>query len=208
MLPRSPRAKEINAVIDQQLEAITVFFSSKNEDPNFQPSIEGLRERMLPKHPQGKKGINSKEQSNSKALTSFFKKFLKEHTNGGRPLSQLTLRNYKTALASWEAFERHCDRQYSIDEFKLGEHEHNLKARKIIEAYQRFLIEVGIGNCPLSDNTARKRLKVLSTMFRWYETETGNQLIRKISIKGDIISKHSVSLTKDEVQAIIDLELL
>jgi hypothetical protein len=29
MLPRTPQAKEINAVIDQQLEAIIVFFFSK-----------------------------------------------------------------------------------------------------------------------------------------------------------------------------------
>jgi hypothetical protein len=35
--------------MDQQLEAIIVFFSSKNEEPTFQTFIEGLRERILPK---------------------------------------------------------------------------------------------------------------------------------------------------------------
>lgn len=96
---------------------------------------------------------------------------------------------------------------YSIDDFLVPDHERTQKARKLIESYQRSLVEVGVGNSPLSDNTARKRLRVLSTMFRWAENELGIQLIRKISVKGETVSKYSVSLTQDEVDAIANAEL-
>ena len=152
MLPRTPRAKEINAEIDRHLEAITLFYSSARNADAEQPTLYGLKAMLFPER------VNAVKRVEQGSIVGLFQRFLKEHTNGGRPLSKLTLMNYKTALSSWQAFEKHSDKNYSIDDFLVPDHERTQKARKIIESYQRFLIEVGIGNSPLSDNTARKRL--------------------------------------------------
>lgn len=201
MLPRTPRAQEINAEIDRQLEAIILFYSSARNADAEQPTLDGLRAMLFPER------VNGSNRVDQGSIAGLFQRFLKEHTNGGRPLSKLTLMNYKTALSSWQEFEKHSGKTFSIEDFLVPDHERTQKARKIIESYQRFLIEVGVGNSPLSDNTVRKRLKVLSTMFRWAENELGIQLIRKISMKGEIVSKYSVSLTQDEVDAIASVKL-
>ncbi len=201
MYPRTPRATEINEEIDRHLEAVIFFFSSSRTADAEQPTLEGLKATLFPAR------VHASKREDQSSIVGLFQRFIREHTNGGRPLSHLTVKNYKTALSSWQAYEKHCGKMFFISDFLVPDNERTQKARKIIESYQRFLIEVGIGNTPLADNTARKRLKVLSTMFHWAEAELGIQLLRKISMKGEIISKYSVSLTQDEVEAISKVKL-
>jgi hypothetical protein len=201
MIPGTPRAEEINAEIDRYLQAIIFFYSSSRTADAEQPTLEGLKATLFPAR------VHASKRVDQSSIVGLFQRFIREHTNGGRPLSHLTVKNYKTALSSWQAYEKHCGKKFFISDFLVPDNERTQKARKIIETYQRFLIEVGIGNTPLADNTARKRLKVLSTMFRWAEAELGIQLLRKISMKGETISKYSISLTQHEVEAISKVKL-
>ena len=201
MLPRSPRADEINREIDRHIEVILSYFSSANPDSNEPPTLGGLQARLFPRQTR----ITTHNEKHS--VIGLFKRFIREHTNGGRSLAEWTVKNYKTACESWKAFERHTGRKFLIHHFQISDPTNTTKAKKIVESYQRFLTEVGIGNGPLSDNTTRRRLKSLATMFRWCEEELGIQLIRQVSMGGQIISKYSVSLTRDEVEQLGKVKL-
>ena len=48
MLPRTPRANEINAEIDRHLEAIILFYSSARNADAEQPTLDGLKAMLFP----------------------------------------------------------------------------------------------------------------------------------------------------------------
>jgi integrase len=132
----------------------------------------------------------------------WFNRFIREHTNKGRPLSQNTIKSYGVVLNSWKSFEKSTKRRVVLNE--LSE---NGTGRKVIQDYHRFLVSGQLNGSPCSDNSVRKYLKILSTFLRWCEETSGKTLIRKVSIQGEITSKHTISLTKEEVQRIEQVDL-
>ena len=199
MISGLPRSKEVNAEIDRIIEVIFFYFT-EGDTNGIPPSIGGLQSHLFP----------SKKPTSSTAAQSFqslFKRFLREHTNGGRPLSQNTLKNYKVVLNSWIGFEGDIGRTLNINEFNTGTHQETIGGRKLIESYSRFLTEKGINGCPCTDNTIRRYLKVTSTFFRWHEKEHGSSLLRDFNIGGEIISRYTVSLTQDEIECIESVNL-
>jgi integrase len=201
MFPRSPRAEEVNKEIDRNMEVILCYFTAAAGDTNEPPSLDGLQTRLFPNH------HNISTHTEKHSVISMFNRFIREHSNGGRPLSDWTVKNYQTSRESWKAFERHCGRRYLINHFQAATPYETQKAKRIVESYQRFLIEIGPNKVPLADNTTRKRLKDLSAVFRWCESVLDMQLLRQVTMGGQIVSKYSVTLTKDEVVRLATLEL-
>jgi len=199
MISGLPRSKEVNAEVDRTIEVIFFYFT-RTEAHSPQPSINGLRQHLFP------------QQTNRSSETPYtfqplFNRFLREHTNGGRPLSSNTLKNYKVVLNSWKGFERELGRTLLINDFSSATHQQTVSGRKLIESYARFLTDKGINGSPCTDNTIRRYLKVTSTFFRWYEKEHGITLLRDFNIGGEVISRYTVSLTVDEVTSLENAEL-
>ena len=77
MLPRSPRADEINREIDRHIEVILSYFSSANPDSIEPPTLGGLQARLFPRQTR----ITTHSEKHS--VIGLFKRFIREHTNGG-----------------------------------------------------------------------------------------------------------------------------
>jgi hypothetical protein len=82
MFPRSPRAEEVNKEIDRNMEVILFYFTAAAGDTNEPPSLDGLQTRLFPNH------HNISTHTEKHSVISMFNRFIREHSNGGRPLSE------------------------------------------------------------------------------------------------------------------------
>jgi integrase len=136
-----------------------------------------------------------------------FNRFLREHSNGGRPLSQNTLKNYKVVVNSWRNYQEHTKEELTIKDFFISSNKLNSRGEKIVELYRRFLIKNGNDGEPCTDNTIVRYLKVLKTFLKWVEQDTGHPMTRDFKIGREEVSIHTISLTSEEVERIEKVEL-
>jgi len=119
----------------------------------------------------------------------------------------MTIKQYKVVLNTWRSFENEVGQTFLISDFVVKSSQDENKSKKIIEKFRRFLIDKGGNGIPLSDNSTRAKLKTLNTFFRWCEKELDTTLIRNVRMSGEMISKYSISLTKEEVNRIRNVKL-
>ncbi len=195
----SPDSQRINNAIDEMLLRICQHFETLGQT-NSSKTLETLKSIVLPSSQQVAK-VSDKE-----GIIKLFKRFMHEHSNKGRQLSKNTLKSYHVVLNSWQEFERNRGCRYSINDFRMTDIGAS-HSRKIFECYQRYLIEIGPSGVPCTDNTVRKYVKILSTFLRWCESDLNMPLVRNVNVKGEIVSKHSVSLTQEEVSLLETCQL-
>lgn len=76
MVAGLPRSEEVNREIDRLIEVIFFYFRGNNSAAATEPSIDGLRLQLFPNRTP-----TSGAQPDS--FRSLFKRFLREHSNGG-----------------------------------------------------------------------------------------------------------------------------
>lgn len=205
VLPSYSGYNEINTELDRLIERVHLFFSTgsnniiSHTDPVF--TLSQLHTHLFPHQRKS----NETHQKNS--IVRLFNRFINEHTNKGKSLSNGTLKQYKVVLFSWKMFEKEIGKSFIVSDFYIRTKSEESSSKRNIESFRRFLTERGGNGLPLSDNTTRNYLKILNTFFRWMERDCGIPLVREIRMSGEMVSKYSVSLTLEEVEKIRQLEL-
>lgn len=204
VLPTYPRYTEVNREIDRVIEQVHLFFTTGSKtiiDTDGISPLTRLLSHLFPEKDRVPQTINSY------GLIPMFNRFLREHSNGGRPLSENTLKNYKVVVNSWKNYQNHVGEEYTIRDFVVSPHKQQSRGEKILESYRRYLIQNGNEGVPCTDNTIVRYLKVFKTFLKWVETETGLSCIRYVHIGKEEVSKHTISLTRDEVRRIEEVQL-
>jgi len=206
VLPSYGMSTEINREIDRLVGEIHLFFttSGKNtfsDTDGFSP-LRRLYSHLFP-------NVSRKEtRSLNDGLTKLLNEFIRDHTNGGRPLSKNTLKNYRVVMNSWRNYQEFSGTTLAINDFvRDSPSKSPQRVDKIIESYRRFLIEHGNEGIPCTDNTIVRYLKVFKTFLKWVEKERGLSCIQSFQIGREEISKHTISLTKKEVEQIENVKL-
>ncbi|MBU3742293.1 MAG: hypothetical protein FGM24_08410 [Candidatus Kapabacteria bacterium] len=192
MIIGAPKWRQINNDIDERLNRIVEYYTARSE-MGAAPTLEGLRAHM---YALGNRRPDRKSQT---SFVAWFTRFIRDHNNNSRALAVGTTRTYKVVLTSWRAYEAHVRQHVNLHDLAQDERGDTNSATKILQEYRRFLIVGGPSRQTCSDNTVRKYLKIINTFLRWCEQQTGKQYIKKITIPGEITSKHSVALTQEDV---------
>lgn len=200
MMIGSPDCDTINRSIDQWVGRIILYYTT-GISHREEPTIKGLQSHLFP----DKQPITRSSSPNS--VVKWFNRFTKEHTNNGRPLSPNTIKSYKVVLNSWKSFEKHTKTRFVLDDLVQEVKNESTSVKKVVQDYHRFLVSGNLNGSPCSDNSVRKYLKILNTFLRWCEEQTGKTYQRKTNIQGEIVAKHTFSLTEYEIKRIQEVEL-